>query len=155
MIAQQWAVAEFSVLSSLSAAGAPVPYPVQRVGTALLLEFLGSADGTAAPRLPALHPTTDELDELWLQLVDALVVLAEQGFTHGDLSAYNVLVHDGRLMLINLPQVADLAANPLGLTYLRRDVDNIAGWFRARGADEHRADPEELAVLSTAAGKRM
>nr|WP_083821810.1 RIO1 family regulatory kinase/ATPase [Saccharopolyspora spinosa] len=155
MIAQQWAVAEFSVLSSLWAAGAPVPYPVQRVGTELLLEFLGSADGTAAPRLAALRPTPDELTELWLQLVDALVVLAEQGFTHGDLSAYNVLVHDGRLMLIDLPQAVDLAANPLGPTYLRRDADNIAGWFRARGADEHRADPEELAVLLATAGNLM
>lgn len=74
-------------------------------------------------------------------LVDVVATLAEQGFTHGDLSVYNVLVHDGRLMLIDLPQAVDLAANPLGLTYLRRDADNIAGWFRARGTDEHRADP--------------
>lgn len=155
MIAQQWAVAEFAVLSSLWEAGAPVPYPVQRVGTEVLLEFLGSADGMAAPRLAVLRPTPDELDELWLQLVNALVVLAEQGFTHGDLSPYNVLVHDGRLMLIDLPQAVDLAANPLGLTYLRRDADNIAGWFRSRGADERRTDPEELAVLLATAGNLM
>nr|WP_165968190.1 RIO1 family regulatory kinase/ATPase [Saccharopolyspora elongata] len=155
MIAQQWAVAEFTVLSSLWLAGVPVPYPVQRVGTEVLLEFLGSADGTAAPRLAALRPTPDELDELWRQLVDALVVLAEQGYTHGDLSAYNVLVHDGRLMLIDLPQAVDLAANPRGLEFLRRDADNIAGWFRARGANEHLADPEELTVLLATAGNVM
>ncbi|WP_435828659.1 serine protein kinase RIO [Saccharopolyspora shandongensis] len=155
MIAQQWAVAEFAVLSSLWLAGVPVPYPVQRVGTEVLLEFLGSADGTAAPRLAALRPTPDELDELWLQLVDALVGLAELGFTHGDLSAYNVLVHDGRLMLIDLPQAVDLAANPRGLEFLQRDADNIAGWFRARGADEHLADPAELTVLLATAGNVM
>jgi RIO kinase 1 len=155
MIAQQWAVAEFAVLSSLWAAGAPVPYPVQRVGTEVLLEFLGTADGTAAPRLAALRPEPDELDDLWWQLVNALVLLAEQGFTHGDLSAYNVLVHDGRLMLIDLPQAVDLAANPLGFTYLRRDAANITSWFRARGADEHRTDPEGLAVLLATAGNLM
>ena len=53
LIAQQWAVAEFAALSGLWAAGAPVPYPVQRIGTELLMEFIGDADGTAAPRLVA------------------------------------------------------------------------------------------------------
>ncbi|MBB5155632.1 serine protein kinase RIO [Saccharopolyspora phatthalungensis] len=155
VIAEQWAVAEFAVLSSLWAAGAPVPYPVQRIGTEVLLEFLGAADGTAAPRLAALRPTPDELDDLWLQLVNALVALAGQGFTHGDLSAYNVLVHDGRLLLIDLPQAVDLVANPRGLAYLRRDAANITGWFRARGADEHRTDPDELAVLLATAANLM
>ncbi|MDA3643604.1 phosphotransferase [Saccharopolyspora indica] len=152
MIAQQWAVAEFRVLSALWLAGAPVPYPVQRVGTEVLLEFIGTPDGTAAPRLAALRPDADELDELWSQLVEALVALAEHGFTHGDLSAYNVLVHDGRLMLIDLPQAVDLAANPLGLDYLRRDAHNIAGWFRSRGADEARTDPDLLAERLATAG---
>lgn len=50
LIAEQWAVAEFAALSRLWSLGAPVPYPVQRDGTELLLEFLGSDDGTAAPR---------------------------------------------------------------------------------------------------------
>ncbi|MER6988696.1 RIO1 family regulatory kinase/ATPase [Saccharopolyspora hirsuta] len=152
MIAQQWAVAEFRVLSALWTAGAPVPYPVQRVGTEVLLEFIGTPDGTAAPRLAALRPDADELDELWAQLVEALVVLAQHGFTHGDLSAYNVLVHDGRLVLIDLPQAVDLAANPLGPDYLRRDAHNIAGWFRSRGADPTRADPDLLVERLAAAG---
>ncbi|GAA2782907.1 serine protein kinase RIO [Saccharopolyspora taberi] len=144
MIAQQWAVAEFRVLSALWHAGAPVPYPVQRIGTEVLLEFVGSPDGTAAPRLAALRPGPDELAGLWRQLVDALVALAEQGYTHGDLSAYNVLVHEGALMLIDLPQAVDLAANPVGESYLRRDVDNIAGWFRSRGLGPELADPDAL-----------
>ena len=50
-----------------------------------------------------------------------LVQLAEIGYTHGDLSAYNVLVHDGRLVLIDLPQAVDLVGNPQGFDYLRRD----------------------------------
>ena len=39
-------------------------------------------------------------------------MLAQHGFTHGDLSACTVLVHDGRLVLIDLPQAVDLAADP-------------------------------------------
>src|ERR1700756_191713 len=45
-IAGQWAAAEFTALARLSVAGVPVPYPVQILGTELLLEFIGSADGT-------------------------------------------------------------------------------------------------------------
>ena len=150
MIAQQWAVAEFTVLSGLWEAGAPVPYPAQRVGTELLMEFIGDQDGTAAPRLAALRPSGEELDELWAQLVNALTTLARHGFTHGDLSAYNVLAHEGRLVLIDLPQAVDVVTNPQGVDYLRRDVRNIAGWFRSRSGDESRFDPDELAVVLAA-----
>jgi RIO kinase 1 len=136
LIAEQWAAAEFAALHSLWTAGAPVPYPVQRMGTDLLLEFIGDADGGAAPRLAQERPTEHELSLLWGQLGDGLAAVARSGFTHGDLSAYNILVHDGRLVLIDLPQVVDLAVNPRGREVLMRDVRNIAGWFAARGLRE-------------------
>jgi RIO kinase 1 len=133
VIAEQWAVAEFAALARLWQAEAPVPYPVQRVGTELLLEFIGSSDGTAAPRLAAVRPDPDELADLWGQLEAALGFLARSGYTHGDLSAYNILVHEGRLVLIDLPQIVDLTVNPNGGEYLARDVANVASWFAARG----------------------
>ena len=136
LIAEQWAAAEFAALCGLWAAGAPVPYPVERVGTDLLLEFIGDADGGAAPRLAQLRPDGRELVDLWEQLVGGLASLARAGFTHGDLSAYNVLVHDGRLVLIDLPQVVDVVVNPRGAELLARDVRNISGWFAARGLPE-------------------
>src|SRR3954469_9261992 len=49
MIAGQWAAAEFGALCDLYTLGVPVPYPVQILGTEVLLEFIGTADGTAAP----------------------------------------------------------------------------------------------------------
>ncbi|WP_243640161.1 RIO1 family regulatory kinase/ATPase, partial [Streptacidiphilus pinicola] len=48
-IAGQWAAAEFAALSRLWLAGASVPYPVQIVGTEILMEFLGDESGAAAP----------------------------------------------------------------------------------------------------------
>jgi RIO kinase 1 len=147
LIAQQWAVAEFAALSGLWAAGAPVPYPVQRIGTELLMEFVGDADGTAAPRLVQLRPDPRELADLWRQLVDAMVILARGGYTHGDLSAYNLLVHGGALVLIDLPQLVDVVANPQGRTFLRRDVQVISRWFGARGLPDDVADPDVLVEL--------
>ncbi|MDT7594237.1 MAG: kinase 1, partial [Pseudonocardiales bacterium] len=43
--------------SRLWRVGAPVPYPAQRAGTEVMLEFLGEPDGTAAPRLAQLGRT--------------------------------------------------------------------------------------------------
>jgi len=147
LIAQQWAVAEFAALSGLWAAGAPVPYPVQRIGTELLMEFIGDADGTAAPRLHQLRPDPRELAELWRQLVDAMVILARGGYAHGDLSAYNLLVHGGELVLIDLPQLVDVVANPQGRTFLRRDVAAVCKWFRSRGLPDDVADPDLVVEL--------
>jgi len=135
MIAQQWAAAEFSALSRLYQAGIPVPYPVQVSGTEILLEFIGEPDGTAAPRLSDTRPRGAELAGLWDQLVTALRSLAGLGLAHGDLSAYNVLLHRGRLVLIDLPQVIDVIAHPRGGDFLDRDAANVANWFAARGLD--------------------
>ena len=65
MIAGQWAAAEFAALARLWEIGAghdriAVPYPVQLLGTELMLEFVGDAEsGTAAPRLAQLRPDPD------------------------------------------------------------------------------------------------
>jgi RIO kinase 1 len=133
LLSGQWASAEFAALSRLWSDGVAVPYPVQCSGTELMLEFVGDDDGTAAPRLAQLRPDGDELSDLWHQLVDALLGLARHGLTHGDLSAYNLLVHDGRLLLIDLPQVVDVIGNPQGPEFLTRDVRRIGEWFTARG----------------------
>ena len=133
LIAGQWAAAEFAVLSRLWSVGAAVPYPVQLLGTQLMMEFIGDADGVAAPRLAQLRPPVDEARALFTQMREVLGRLADAGYTHGDLSPYNVLVHDDRLVLIDLPQAVDLVGNPQGFAFLRRDCDNICTWFRSRG----------------------
>lgn len=150
MIAGQWAAAEFAALARLWEIGAAqgriaVPYPVQLRGTELMLEFLGEPEeGRAAPRLAQLRPDPAQLRDLWEQLVDALVVLARAGYAHGDLSPYNLLVHRGRLVLIDLPQVVDVVANPQGADFLARDVRVVSTWFAARGLPAAQADPAEL-----------
>ncbi|MGP4098760.1 serine protein kinase RIO [Nonomuraea sp. KM90] len=141
-IAGQWAVAEFSALCRLWELGVPVPYPVQIVGTEILQEFIGTPDGYAAPRLAQV---SDGLDSLWEQLVAAMVTLAREGLAHGDLSPYNLLVHDGRLVIIDLPQIVDVIAHPAGPSFLDRDARNVATWFAAKGHPT--AAPDTLATL--------
>jgi len=147
MIAVQWANAEFAALSQLHQAGVPVPYPVQVLGTEVVLEFIGEPDGTAAPRLAETRPGPDELAALWAQLVDALLILAGHGLAHADLSAYNLLVHRDRLVLIDLPQVVDVIANPRGSEFLDRDAANVGRWFAARGLTGVTPAPGELGAI--------
>ncbi|HXW47625.1 MAG TPA: RIO1 family regulatory kinase/ATPase [Streptosporangiaceae bacterium] len=147
MIAAQWAAAEFAALSRFRAAGLPVPYPVQVVGTEVVLEFIGAADGVAAPRLADTRPDRRELASLWEQLVAAVSMLASLGYAHGDLSAYNLLVHRGQLVVIDMPQVVDVIANPRGAAFLDRDAANVARWFTARGLAGGSPAPAELAGL--------
>ncbi|RIJ70337.1 serine/threonine protein kinase [Nakamurella silvestris] len=154
LISGQWAGAEFQMLSRLWQAGASVPYPVQLIGTELMMEFIGSPDGVAAPRLASWTPPAgDELGgyaALWDDLEETLILLASFGLTHGDLSPYNVLVAGDRCVLIDLPQAVDVIANPGAREYLSRDCRVIAEFFRRKGV--HSADGEllELRLLAEA-----
>ncbi|MFJ9950727.1 serine protein kinase RIO [Kitasatospora sp. NPDC091207] len=137
-IAAQWAGAEFTALCRLWSAGVAVPYPVQITGTEILMEFVGDENGTAAPRLAQLRAEEVDVEDLWEQLGRSLSLLAGDGYAHGDLSAYNILVHGGRLVIIDVPQIVDVVANPRGRSFLERDVRNVGAWFVSRGLPERR-----------------
>ena len=130
--AGQWAWAEWEALKRFWVAGVPVPYPVQVDGTELLMELV-TVDGAPAPRLAATRPSPALLASWFEQLRDAVLALASDGCSHGDLSPYNVLAAGDRVVLIDLPQVVDLVANPAGPDFLLRDCHNLCTWFTRRG----------------------
>ncbi len=129
-----WANAEFEALCRAFELGIPVPYPVQISGTEILMEFIGSGM-QAAPRLAQTRPTPAELDGYWQQVLGILHAFALAGFAHGDLSPYNLLVHEGRVVVIDLPQIVEVVSNPNGMTLLQRDCTNVCDWFVRRGLD--------------------
>jgi RIO kinase 1 len=135
----QWAWAEFETLSTLWSAGAAVPYPVQVDDTELLMELI-TVDGQAAPRLAQERPDKTRLAAWYEQVRDFIGLLARHGWAHGDLSAYNILAVEDRVVVIDLPQVVDLAANPQGMEFLQRDCHNVCAWFASRGLDVDEGD---------------
>jgi RIO kinase 1 len=143
-----WATAEFEALCTLHLLGLPVPYPVQVNGTEILMEFIGAdASGdrgsrtVAAPRLAQVRTSREELGGYLDQVLDILNTLADAGFAHGDLSPYNLLVQDGRVVVIDLPQLVEVVSNPSGLDFLHRDCVNVCSWFTRQGLD---TDPEPI-----------
>jgi RIO kinase 1 len=140
LLSGQWALAEFEALGALLELGLPVPYPVQLDDREMLMEFIGSG-GEAAPRLAQTRPDRDLLADLFEQLRTAMLRLAQRGWTHGDLSPYNVLLEGERLVIIDWPQIVDIIGNPRGFEFLERDVANMCRWFTSKGLD---ADEGEL-----------
>lgn len=143
LLQERWTNHEHDVMRVLWAAGVRVPYPVHFADDRFDMEYVGDRAG-AAPTLARLRPRGPQLVEMWDQLVENLRLVVAAGYAHGDLSAYNLLWWADELWLIDLPQAVDVAANPMGLDFLHRDVTNIATWFARQG---HRRDPEELFAL--------
>ncbi|MDN5790838.1 MAG: RIO-like kinase, partial [Micrococcales bacterium] len=140
LIGGMWASTEFEMLAALWTRGLPVPYPVQLSESEMLMEFIGTPDGEAAPRLAQTRPDRATLPILFEQLRDSMLTLAELGWAHGDLSPYNVLLDghpDGRggarLVIIDWPQIVDIIGNPHGPEFLERDARNVCDWFTRRG----------------------
>jgi RIO kinase 1 len=132
LLSGQWAMAEFEALGALWGMGLPVPYPVQLNDREMLMEFIGT-DGEAAPRLVQTRPGPELLADLFEQLRRSMLVLAQRGWTHGDLSPYNVLLHGEQLVIIDWPQIVDIIGNPKGFEFLERDVVNMCRWFVSKG----------------------
>ena len=138
--ARLWLVAEFDALCRLWSAGAPVPYPVQKLANELVLELVGSPE-QAAPRLVHAGLGRAALADAWAQLVEAMHTMTHCGVVHGDLSPYNILWDEGRIVIIDFPQSVDPIAHPEGISLLDRDVANVTGWFSRRGVE---CDPSGL-----------
>lgn len=135
--AARWADAEWTYLRMAWEFGIPVPYPLQICGSEIMMEFIEDPErpGTAAPRLQSANPGRERLEGYWEQLVEAMSGFARMGFAHGDLSPYNVLAAGDRLVVIDLPQLVDLAGNVQGAELLARDCRNMCAWFNSRGLE--------------------
>ena len=117
-----------------------VPYPVQLLGTELMLEFVGDPDeGRAAPRLAQLRPEAGR----------AARPVGATGRRAGACSPgpasrtatcprTTCWCTPGGWCIIDLPQVVDVVANPQGPEFLARDVRVVATWFAGAGPARRR-----------------
>ena len=127
-----WPMQEWAMLSRAWQAGASVPYPVEKTEHGLMMEFIGD-DERAAPKLAQARLSAAELGSAWTQLLDNLRALTNAGLVHADLSAYNLLWWEDRLIVIDLPQAVEFTTNADAYDLLHRDVANVGEWFGRRG----------------------
>ena len=127
-----WPIQEWATLRRAWGAGVSVPCPIERTEAGLLMEYIGD-ESQAAPKLVQARLETDALAVAWAQLADNLRALTAAGLVHADLSAYNLLWWQGRLVVIDLPQAVEFTTNPDAFELLHRDVANVGEWFSRRG----------------------
>jgi RIO kinase 1 len=127
-----WPENEVHMLRRAWNGGASVPYPVDRTDDGVLMEYLGDRSG-AAPRLVDARLSPGALRGAWRQLVENLHLLTRARVVHADLSVYNLLWWQDRLVIIDFPQAVDVITNLDAMHLLDRDVANVAKWFGRRG----------------------
>ena len=88
----------------------------------------------AAPQLRSYRPDgPDEAEDLLRQVMRNVELFLYRNVIHGDLSAYNVLVWEGRVTVIDLPQAVDPRKNKHAKGLLERDVHRVCEHFERFG----------------------
>lgn len=127
---EEIAVHEHSLLYKCFKAGVHVPTPIGRVGYYLTMRFIG--DGwEPAPQLREVELENPEivLDQIF---DDYFLMYGTAHYTHGDLSAYNILWWQNRPWIIDVPQgekVGPWADMKKVELILLRDIENVLKYF--------------------------
>jgi RIO kinase 1 len=95
---------------------------------AILMGYIGDA-AMAAPALSEVRLDREEARPLFQRVLHNVALLLREGLVHGDLSAYNVLYWDGRVTLIDFPQVVDSLKNDEAYDILERDITRLCDYF--------------------------
>ncbi len=130
-----WVDHEFEWLSNLNYAGVEVPEPFYSNARAILMEFVAAEPGAAAPQLQHARIDRQQAPSMFEQLLGSIERMLAENCVHGDLSAFNILVRDGRCVVIDLPQCVDPRFSPGAYEMLERDVTNVARFFSRFGID--------------------
>jgi RIO kinase 1 len=135
-----WLMYEYTTLESLYRAGAAVPQPFAAGENAILMGYEGDVH-TPAPTLSQISLDKEEAEVLLAEVVRNVELLLQQGFIHGDLSAYNILYWEGKITLIDFPQVTSLQGNQNAPFILQRDLARVFAYFARQGVP---CDPEAV-----------
>jgi RIO kinase 1 len=136
-----WLMHEYTTLKALHQDGAAVPRPWAVGDNVILMDYIGD-DDMAAPTLNTIRLEPGEVEPLFNEVMRNIELLLKHHLLHGDLSAYNILYWEGKITLIDFPQVVDVRSNPDAHFVLRRDITRICEYFAQQGL---RRDPFALA----------
>lgn len=123
-----WVKREYQNILKAREEGIRVPKPITIKDHILILEMIG--DKTPAPKLKdAAIKSPEKMSDL---LIGQMRRLYKSGMVHGDLSEYNILIHN------NLPYIIDFSQgttkkDPNYIEYWQRDIKNICNFINKTG----------------------
>lgn len=135
MRAANIAQAEYDRLTRAFNAGMRVPTPARKINNVIVMSFIGS-DWEPAPQLR--NTIIEEPEEVLDEIIEQVrIMYREAKLIHGDLSEYNILLHNGKPVIIDLPQAIDISLVTARYTHirkrnlqvLRKDIQTIGKFF--------------------------
>jgi RIO kinase 1 len=131
-----WVDHEFEWLSNLNYAGVDCPEPYYSNARAILMELVsGDEPGSAAPQLQHAPVDPGQAPAMFERMLWNIETMLSQNCVHGDLSPFNILVRDGRCVIIDLPQCIDPRFSQSAYEMLERDITNVSKYFGKHGVE--------------------
>ncbi|TIB72299.1 hypothetical protein E3Q23_03467 [Wallemia mellicola] len=128
-----WAEKELRNLKRLWEIGIRCPQPIEVRDNVLVMEFFGTEDGWASPRLKDAQIASSKFPKLYAQLmVTVRKIYRACRLVHADLSEYNILYHNSQLYIIDVSQSVE-QEHPAAFDFLRSDLRNIESFFSKAG----------------------
>jgi RIO kinase 1 len=125
-----WTRREHTILGRLLDAGVRAPRPYGHLRNVLVMEFIGTAEG-AAPRVK--DASIDDPAAFYEDLVKEIGAMTRKAkLVHGDLSPYNTLYHEGKVVLIDVAQAVP-STHPQARALIERDLANFAKFLDRLG----------------------
>ena len=134
-----WNQKEFNNLQLCEEAGVNSPRPIEFIRNILVMTFIGE-DGVPAPLLREREP--EDPQSFYEQVLDEMQRMWQKaGLAHGDLSEYNIMIHEEKPVIFDVSQ-AMLIIHPMAPMLIERDIQNVNYCFKRLGAETR--DPKEL-----------
>lgn len=127
-----WTRREHTILRRMAAANVRCPQTYGYLRNVLVMELIGT-EGLPAPTLQ--ESAVEEPERVYRDLVGEIGrMVRDARLVHGDLSPYNVLLHEARPVLIDVAQSIS-SDHPQARYLLERDVKNFARYFARLGVE--------------------
>jgi len=136
-IVYAWTKKEYKNLSILKKINVTAPKPILYINNVLVMSYIGSKN---QPAQMLKNVELDKPEKIFDTLVNFISVMYKKGgLVHGDISAFNVLIHKNKPYLIDLGQGV-LLDHPNSHNFLKRDIHNLVSYFKKYNipADENK-----------------
>lgn len=134
-----WARKEFKNLKRMENADIRVPKPKAIDRNVLIMEYIGDKTRPAPTLRQWYIEHRDDQDlvmivEKFYENITGMMKIMHRDakMVHADLSEFNILIHEGEPIIIDVGQSV-LLAHPMAREFLERDVRNITAFFRKIG----------------------
>ncbi|MCI4365524.1 MAG: serine protein kinase RIO [Thermoplasmata archaeon] len=125
-----WTRREHTILGRMADAKVRSPTPYGHLRNVLVMDFIGNAEG-GAPRLRDAE--IDDPEAVYKDLVEQIGrMVRDAKLVHGDLSPFNTLLFEGKVVLIDVAQAVSVK-HPEASKLLSRDLDHYAKFLSRLG----------------------